>query len=175
MPCYAEAMSANTLALVRRATGQSCSFQQLSQSLSLRNLIHGALGIEAPDRADRLHDLMVTVMRDSLNPVMAAMWMMLPGVALRKQLVRRFSPLAGRRAGQAIPFVALADAIRQLDELLREEIVAARRELANGERVDMLSLLVGMHAGRPRPWRASSLGGTMLASVNSSVRAAAPS
>jgi cytochrome P450 len=143
-PCYAEAMAANTLALFRRPAGQSCSFQQLSQSLSLRNLIHCALGIEAPDRADRLHDLMLTFMRDSLNPVMAAMWMMLPGVALRKQLVRRLAPLAHRRAGQAIPFVALADAIRQLDELLREEIVAARA-LADSERVDVLSLLVGMH------------------------------
>lgn len=144
-PCYAEAMAANTLTLFRRASGQACSFQQLSQSLSLRNLIHCALGIEAPDRADRLHDLMLTFMRDSLNPVMAAMWMMLPGVALRKQLVLRLAPLAGHRAGPAIPFVALADSIRQLDDLLREEIVAARRELANSERVDVLNLLVGMH------------------------------
>jgi cytochrome P450 len=142
-PAYAEAMAANTLALFGSVRAQRVSFQQLSQSLSLRNLIHCALGITEPSRADRLHDLMLTFIRDSLNPVMAAMWMKFPGVQLREQLVRRLGPLAQRRMGSAIPFVALADTIGQLDELLHEEIVAARRDVT--ERVDVLSLLVGMH------------------------------
>lgn len=142
-PSYAEAMAANTIALFGSVgPRRGVSFQQLSQSLSLRNLIHCALGIAAPDRAERLHALMLTYMRDSLNPVMAAAWMMFPGVELRRQLVRQLGPLARRPVARAIPFVALADAIRQLDELLHEEIVAARQGL--GERVDVLSLLVKM-------------------------------
>lgn len=142
-PAYAEAMAANTLALFGSVDGRELSFQQLSQSLSLRNLIHCAIGITEPSRADRLHDLMLRFIHDSLNPVMAAMWMKFPGVELRKQLVRRLAPLARRRLLNALPFVALADAIRQLDALLHEEILAARRSTDN--RVDVLSLLVKMH------------------------------
>jgi cytochrome P450 len=145
-PSYAAAMAENTCALFDAIGEGPTSFRELSQSLSLRNLIRCAVGIDEPDRAERLHDLMLTFMRESLNPVMAAMWMLVPGVELRKRLVRSLAPLAGRFGARAIPFVTLAATIRELDDLLHAEIADARAtaERGPGRRVDVLSLLVSL-------------------------------
>jgi cytochrome P450 len=141
---YAATMAANAIGHARDAGGSTFSFQEMSQSLSLYNLIHCALGVEEPARAKALHDLMLTFIRESLNPVMAALWMMFPGVPLRKSMVRAMAGLADRPGLRRLPFVTLAATIRRLDAELYQSIDDARRDAGAETRVDVLALLVRM-------------------------------
>ncbi len=126
-------MAANTVDALRQCVGRGISFRDFSQVLTLRNLIQCAIGIEDPERAARLHALMVDFMRRSLDPVMAVLWVSLPGDRLRKAMVRYLPALADRGLGRAVPFARLAKTVRDLDTLLYTEIAERRgREEAGG-------------------------------------------
>jgi cytochrome P450 len=135
-PDYAAAMVRQTVDSLS-ASGP-VSLQAVDQSLSLRNLIRCALGVQHPATADALHAGMLTFIHDSLNPVMAAAWMALPGVALRKAMVRRLGPLAAVPLLRQLPFVRLSHTIATLDHQLLTLIRAAR----TAETADILGLLV---------------------------------
>lgn len=146
---YAAVMSDHTVDVLRAAGPRPVDFRSLSQSLSLQNLITCALGVHEPRAARHLHDLIVTYIHDSLNPVMAMAWVALPGVALRKRLVRHLGPLAGRRVIGRLPFVRLATTIDQLDHHLHNLIQQARQASENDPQGDVLSLLIDHAAHLP--------------------------
>jgi cytochrome P450 len=93
---------------------------------------------------------MLEFMDRSLNPIMAAAWMLFPGVALRKFMTRRLEPLADYSLVRQVPAVALAKTIRALDRFLYAAIAKARAESEvesepESGRVDVLSLLTRTH------------------------------
>ncbi|MCA9621617.1 MAG: cytochrome P450 [Myxococcales bacterium] len=147
-PSYAEAMRSNTLAVLGAYGHRVFSFREASQSLTLDNLIRCALGVRDTARAAQLKALTLDFIAGSLNPVMAALWMLFSGVEVRERIVRHLAPLAHFRATRRLPFVTLARAIEQLDRLLYAAIAEARASDDDG-RIDVLSLLVRSEDHRP--------------------------
>ena len=141
-PHFASTMTRNAMLAAERARAGVASFCGLSQALSLRNLVDCMLGMDS-GLAARLRELVQNFMRESLDAVTATMWMMFPGVPLRRAMVRWLAPLASQPGLRCVPFVGLAETIRELDEVLYRAIAEARRRPAGDG--DLLSLLVAQH------------------------------
>lgn len=141
-PHFATTMTRNAVLAAERARGGVVSFSELSQALSLRNLVDCMLGLDS-GLAARLRELVQRFMRESLDAVTATMWMLFPGVPLRRTMVRWLAPWASQAGLRRVPFVALAETIRELDAVLYQAIAEARRRPAGAN--DLLGLLVAQH------------------------------
>lgn len=140
---YAGPMSDNTLQVLGEIGPEPVSFSEISQDLALRNLIRCTLGFEDAERAAQVHAHVLELMRGALNPVMATLWTAMDGVKLRETLVRRLAPLAGLGLSGVVPFVGLAQTVRELDALIYEELAVRRAKYARGgEPEDVLGILV---------------------------------
>jgi len=141
-PHFAATMTRNTLAAIEQASGSMVSFSTLTQTLSLQNLVDCMLGLDS-GLSSRLRELVERFMRESLDAVTATMWMLFPGVPLRRAMVRWLAPLASRPGLRLLPMVGLAETIRELDAVLYRAIAEARQR-PEGDN-DLLSLLVAQH------------------------------
>jgi len=126
-------MSENTLQRANATSEQRISFSSWSQALALQNLIDCTIGFSDPQHAAALNGLVLEFIDRSLNPVMAALWMTLPGDALRRGLVRYLAPLSSTRLRKVVPFSALAGTIRALDTLIYSELASQRRAAQRGD------------------------------------------
>jgi cytochrome P450 family 110 len=126
--------------------GEPFSLHPQMQHITLEVILRTVFGIEDGERLSRLRDLLTRLLDGGANALALILLIVLPGSKVRRLLESAIEPislgpLGQLDVGQVLPWRKVAEADRDVDEILYAEI-RKRREEGRGDRQDVLSMLV---------------------------------
>jgi cytochrome P450 len=125
--------------------GQIVDLQEAMQEITLRVILESVFGLPPGEKQHRLRRVLVEFLTHAMSPTVTIAAILAGGDRFRDFLAKRWAPAVEKaavlgRLASRLPWARIARSVRELDEVLYEEI-AERRKVATG-RADVMSMLI---------------------------------